>query len=126
MATASPAFHVDLMNKVKKAITQSPGPAYMHISTAPCPTGWRCAPDTAIEASRLVVQTKVFPLFEVIDGRFVLSRDIKKPKPVEEYLKSQRRFAHLKEEDIQFIQKRVDEEWDRLLSLCEATNPDAE
>ena len=124
MATASPAFHLDLMNKARKAAAV-PGPAYLHIYS-PCPTGWRCAPDTAIEASRLVVQTKVFPLFEVIDGRFVLSRDIKKPKPVEEYLKSQRRFAHLKEEDIQFIQKRVDEEWDRLLSLCEATNPDAE
>ena len=123
VATASPAFHLDLMNKARRAAAV-PGPAYLHIYS-PCPTGWRCGPDTAIEASRLVVQTRVFPLFEVIDGRYVLTRDITKPKPVADYLKSQRRFAHLKDEDIEFIQKRVDEEWERLLNLVKATNPEA-
>ena len=98
VATASPAFHLDLMNKVKKAITV-PGPAYVHIF-APCPTGWRCAPEDSLETARLVVNTRIFPLYEVIDGRYMLSRDVKKPKPVEEYLNIQRRFRHLKPEDI--------------------------
>lgn len=121
VATASPAWHIDLMNKVKKAVTV-PGPAYVHIYS-PCPTGWRCGPETSIETARKVVQSRVFPLYEVIDGRFVLSRDIKKPIPVKEYLDTQRRFRHLGEKDIAYIQKRVDDDWDRLLSLVQATNP---
>ncbi len=122
VATASPAYHIDLMNKVKKAVTV-PGPAYVHIFS-PCPTGWRCAPDISIETARLAVQSKVFPLYEVIDGRFVLSRDIKKPVPVEEYLKTQRRFRHLQADEIAYIQKRIDAEWERLLALVKATNPE--
>ena len=43
VATANPAWHLDLMNKVKKAVTV-PGPAYVHIYS-PCPTGWRSAPE---------------------------------------------------------------------------------
>ncbi|MEW5913202.1 MAG: thiamine pyrophosphate-dependent enzyme [Thermodesulfobacteriota bacterium] len=121
VATASPAWHIDLMNKVKKAVTV-PGPAYVHIYS-PCPTGWRCGPETSIETARKVVQSRVFPLYEVIDGRFVLSRDIKKPIPVKDYLDTQRRFRHLGEKDIAYIQKRVDDDWDRLLSLVQATNP---
>ena len=124
VATASPAFHLDLMNKVKKAITV-PGPAYVHIFS-PCPTGWRCAPEDSLETARLVVGTRIFPLYEVIDGRYVLSRDVKKPKPVEDYLKIQRRFRHLKPEDIAVIQKRVDQDWERLLALVKATNPEAQ
>ena len=122
VATASPAYHLDLMNKVKKAVTV-PGPAYVHIY-APCPTGWRCAPEMSIETARQVVMSKVFPLYEVIDGRYILSRDVKKPITVAEYLNNQRRFRHLKDEDIAYIQKRVDRDWDRLMALVKATNPE--
>jgi pyruvate ferredoxin oxidoreductase beta subunit len=112
------------MNKVKKAVTV-PGPAYIHVY-APCPTGWRCGPELSIETARMVVQTRIFPLYEVIDGRYILSRDVKKPKPVEEYLNQQRRFRHLKPEDVAYIQQRVDADWERLLALVKATNPEAE
>ena len=122
VATASPAYHLDLMNKVKKAVTV-PGPAYVHIY-APCPTGWRCAPEISIETARQVVMARIFPLYEVIDGRYVLSRDVKKPIPVAEYLKNQRRFRHLQEDDIAYIQERVDHDWDRLMALVKATNPE--
>lgn len=122
VATASPAWHIDLMNKVKKAVS-IPGPAYIHIYS-PCPTGWRCAPEVAIDTARQVVNSKVFPLFEVIDGRFVLTREIKKPITVAEYFKPQRRFRHLNEEDVAGIQERVDADYERLLALCRATNPD--
>jgi len=116
VATASPGYPVDLMNKAKKAALV-PGPAYLHIYS-PCPTGWRCDPSVAVSVSKLVVQSKVFPLFEVIDGHWTLSRKIAKPKPVSEYLKSQRRFRHLTESDIQFIQERIDAEYEELLTRC--------
>jgi NADPH-dependent glutamate synthase beta subunit-like oxidoreductase len=72
VATASPAFPVDLMNKIKKAAS-IPGPAYIHIYS-PCPTGWRHETDGAIEAARLAVLSNVFPLYEVIDGKYYLSK----------------------------------------------------
>jgi NADPH-dependent glutamate synthase beta subunit-like oxidoreductase len=72
VATASPAFPVDLMNKVKKA-AMTPGPAYVHIFS-PCPTGWRCQPNESVEMARLAVLSNVFPLYEVINGKWILSR----------------------------------------------------
>ncbi|MBW1982697.1 MAG: pyruvate synthase subunit beta [Deltaproteobacteria bacterium] len=116
VATASPAYYVDLMNKVKKA-SLIEGPAYLHIFS-PCPTGWRCAPHDSIQTARLVVQTRIFPLYEVIEGRWKLSRKISKPKPVSKYLKLQQRFRHLTEKDIAFIQARVDKEYEELLARC--------
>ena len=116
VATASPAFPIDLMNKAKKA-SMVPGPAYLHIYS-PCPTGWRCGIEESIEVAKLAVQSKVFPLYEVIDGQYFLSRDVKKPKPVTEYFKPQRRFRHLTEGDVAKIQERVDAEYDALLAKC--------
>ena len=114
VATASPAYYVDLMNKAKKAALIK-GPAYLHVYS-PCPTGWRHGTDLAIEVSRLVVETNIFPLFEVIEGKYVVRKNTK-PKPVEEYLKGQRRFSHLTPDLIQTIQKRVDVEYEKLLKL---------
>jgi pyruvate ferredoxin oxidoreductase beta subunit len=122
VATAAPAFHIDLMNKVRRSLA-APGAAYIHIF-APCPTGWRCAPELSIETSRQAVNSRVFPLYEVVDGVYSISRDVTKPIPVAQYLKTQRRFSHLKEEQIKFIQERVDKDWARLQALVKATNPD--
>ncbi|HHI96756.1 MAG TPA: pyruvate synthase subunit beta [Thermodesulfatator atlanticus] len=117
VATASPAFFLDLMNKVKKAALVK-GPAYVHIY-APCPTGWGTKGEDSIKLARLAVDTKIFPLYEVIEGKYYITRKITKPKPVEEYLKAQRRFRHLTPEIIEEIQRRVDAEYERLLKLAE-------
>jgi len=116
VATASPAYPVDLMNKVKKA-AMVPGPAYLHIYS-PCPTGWRCGIDESVQMARLAVQSKVFPLYEVIDGQYVLSRKVAKPKPITEYFKPQRRFRHLTEADVAKIQERIDAEYEDILKKC--------
>ncbi len=119
VATASPAYYLDLMNKIKKAAMVN-GPAYVHIYS-PCPTGWGSRGEKSVEYARLAVETKVFPLYEVIEGKYIVSRKITKPKPVSEYLKGQRRFRHLTEENIAYIQKRVDEEYEKILRLAELT-----
>jgi NADPH-dependent glutamate synthase beta subunit-like oxidoreductase len=72
VATASPAFPVDLMNKVRKA-AMMPGPAYIHIYS-PCPTGWRASPESSIELARLAVLSRVFPLYEVVNGKWIMSQ----------------------------------------------------
>jgi pyruvate ferredoxin oxidoreductase beta subunit len=100
------------MNKVKKG-GEVKGPAYVHI-LSPCPTGWRHATDLAIELGRLAVETGIFPLYEVENGRYKLNVDRPKLKPVEEYLKLQGRFRHLLDGEIAKIQEHVNEEYTKL------------
>ncbi len=116
VATASPAFHLDLMNKIRKAATIQ-GPAYVHIY-APCPTGWRMKPELAIESARLAVQTRVFPLYEVIDGQYILTRKVDKPKPITDYFKAQGRFRHLDAATVESIQERVNKEYEKIVTLA--------
>ncbi|NDY42104.1 pyruvate synthase subunit beta [Dissulfurirhabdus thermomarina] len=119
VATASPAYFLDLMNKVKKAALVK-GPAYVHIFS-PCPTGWGSAGERSVEFAKLAVDTRIFPLYEVIEGKYILSRKISKPKPVTEYFKGQRRFRHLKDDQIAYIQRRVDAEYERIARLAEVS-----
>ena len=116
VATACPSHFRDLMNKVKKGMDVQ-GPAYIQI-LSPCPTGWRCPTDNAIEVGRLAVQSGMFPLYEVENGKYKLNYNPETLKPVADYLKSQGRFRHLSEADIARIQTRVNEEFAKLRDLA--------
>jgi len=113
VATASPSYPFDLMDKVAKGATIN-GPSYVHILSV-CPVGWRSAPESGIEIGRLAVQTGIFPLYEIEDGKYKLNIKVPKPKPVQEYLKLQGRFRHLSDETIKEIQDRVDREYSKLM-----------
>ncbi len=117
VATGCPSYPYDLMNKARKAAAIE-GPAYLHVFS-PCPTGWRTLSDDAIEIGRLAVKTGVFPLYEVENGKYKLNVKSKELIPVEEYLKTQGRFRHLKEEHIKIIQEEVNKNYELLLKKCE-------
>ena len=104
------------MNKVKKGM-EVKGPAYIQI-LSPCPTGWRCPTDNAVEVGRLAVQTGMFPLYEVENGKYKINFNPETLKPVTDYLKSQGRFRHLSEVEINRIQARVNQEWNKLKDLA--------
>ena len=93
VATASVAYLRDLEYKVTKAMSLH-GARYIHIFV-PCPLGWGAASEDTIKLARLVVESGLFPLFEAEHGEVTGVYKIRKPVPVEEYLKPQRRFAHL-------------------------------
>lgn len=112
VATACPSYPIDLIQKVKKA-ADIEGPAYLHILSV-CPTGWRSLPELSIKLGRLAVETGVFPLYEVENGRYRLSIDFPKLKPVKEYFKLQGRFRHLTDEMIEEIEKRIHQEYEEL------------
>jgi pyruvate ferredoxin oxidoreductase beta subunit len=105
VATACPSYPFDLMEKVRKA-ADTPGPAYVHILSV-CPTGWRCPTDLSVKLGRLAVETGIFPLYEVEDGKYKLNFDFTELKPVTDYMKLQGRFRHLSEDIIEKIQQRV-------------------
>jgi pyruvate ferredoxin oxidoreductase beta subunit len=127
VATASPYYWKDLIQKARKGIEVN-GPAFLHVF-APCPRGWRSESSKSIELSKLAVETCTFPLWEAVNGNYQLSTPSKvialapqKKKPVKEYLQVQGRFRHLftpkYEKMLEEIQRRTDEKWNRLLKKC--------
>jgi pyruvate ferredoxin oxidoreductase beta subunit len=112
VATNSVAYPRDLRATLEKA-KGIKGFRYIH-NVMPCPTGWRFNPAKSIEVTKLMVDTWVWPLFEVENG--VLKLNLKpKQRPVVDYLKSQNRFRHLTDDQIQWIQGNVDEKREMLL-----------
>ncbi len=107
-ATASVAFPEDFVKKVERA-KGIHGPRFFHV-LAPCPPGWKYAPEETVRLGRLAVDTRTFPLYEIEFGRYRITRKAGK-KPVSEYLAKQGRFAHLTQQDVEEIQRRVDERW---------------
>jgi pyruvate ferredoxin oxidoreductase beta subunit len=112
VATASPSYPFDLINKINKA-KDIHGPSYIHVLSV-CPTGWRSATDSAIELGRLAVQTGIFPLYEIENGDYKLNMDFIKLRPIEEYLKLQGRYRHLAPEHVKIIQDRIEVEYAKL------------
>jgi pyruvate ferredoxin oxidoreductase beta subunit len=125
VATASPVYPQDLMQKVQRLLEHK-GPAFMLIDSV-CPLGWKVHESTTIKYSKLAIETGIFPLLFGYKDEWELSAPTKKialnpdlKLPVEEYMREQGRFSHLfkpnkNEEMIREIQRIVDEKWSRWL-----------
>ncbi|MFN8624519.1 MAG: thiamine pyrophosphate-dependent enzyme [Candidatus Binatia bacterium] len=114
LATVSPAYPLDLMDKAARAGRVS-GPK-MFISLAACPPGWGVEPSDAVEVAKLAVETGVWPLKEVQDGRVVHTVVPAHFRRVEDYLQGQTRYRHLfepvrQEDIIAQLQHDVDRYW---------------
>jgi pyruvate ferredoxin oxidoreductase beta subunit len=107
-ASASVAYPMDLIDKVKRAAAVR-GPTYIHCH-APCPTGWGIETRNLVTVARLAVQTGCVVLYEMVDGQRRITKSVQKSKPVVEYLKLQKRFRHLVEDEAALaeIQAAVD------------------
>jgi pyruvate ferredoxin oxidoreductase beta subunit len=115
VATAISSYPLDLYEKFQRA-KEIFGSKYLHI-LAPCPPGWGYEPKDSIEIGRLAVQTGFWPLYEVIDGKFRLSKDSKrfldssKRKPIEAYLELQKRFRKIREAEINQYKDYIENLW---------------
>ncbi len=117
VATACSSYPFDLMEKVAKAKSIK-GPSYIHVLSI-CPTGWRIPSDMAIRYGRLAVESGVFPLYEVERGKYKITVDFPKLRPVQDYLKGQGRFRHLTPDLMEKIQERVTQEYKGLMAKME-------
>jgi len=123
VATAISSYPLDLYDKFKNA-QNIYGPKYIHI-LAPCPPGWGYNPKDSIEIGRLAVQTGFWPLYEVINGKFILSKDSKrfldptKRKPIEEYLKIQKRFRTISDSQIEDYRLYISDQWEAIKERIE-------
>ena len=63
------------------------------------------------------MQTGFWPLYEIINGRFELSKNSKrfldssKRKPIEDYLSIQKRFRNISSKDIQNYREYINNLW---------------
>jgi len=93
VATATVADLRDLEAKVERAFALR-GARYLHV-LVPCPLGWGAASHDTIRLARLARETGLFPQFEAEGGEVTSVTQIRRRVPVEEYLRPQKRFAHL-------------------------------
>ena len=126
VATATVAELRDLEAKVEKAMSLG-GARYLHV-LVPCPLGWGSASEDTIKVARLAKETGMFPVFEAEHGQVTSVSKIRRQRPVEEYLRLQRRFAHLfaeprRDDVIARIQARADRNIERF-GLLPDDSPD--
>lgn len=113
VATASVGYLDDYATKVEKA-SHIHGTKFIHV-LAPCPTGWGGPVDATVELAREAVDCGLWRLAECEGGVVTVNRDPRKKTgefaPVEHYLKSQRRFKHMSDEDIRLVEAHRDAQW---------------
>ncbi|MCX8208416.1 MAG: pyruvate synthase subunit PorB [Sulfolobales archaeon] len=116
VATVNFAYISDFYVKLRKA-SEIEGPTFIH-AYAPCVPGWRYEPHLTVKIAKLAVQTGIWVNYEIDRGSFRVTTPVPKRLPVEEYLKTQGRFAHLMKEEVELIQKLVDEDVDYINKLA--------
>ena len=93
VATATVAELHDLEDKVRRAM-QIRGARYLHV-LVPCPLGWGSATSATVQLARLAQRSGLFPVFEAEHGEVTSVLPIRGRVPVDDYLRPQRRYAHL-------------------------------
>jgi pyruvate ferredoxin oxidoreductase beta subunit len=124
VAQSAVGYWSDFTTKVKKAL-DTDGPTFINI-LQPCRLGWAYNPEDTLVLGRLAVETCMWPLYEVVDGKYKINVKPKEKKPIIEFLKLQGRFKHLLKPEnnhiIEQIQKNIDEHWAWLQMMEECTN----
>jgi pyruvate ferredoxin oxidoreductase beta subunit len=113
VASASIAYYADLQMKLKKA-KEINGPTFIVIDS-PCCLGAGFEGGITMKVAKLNVQSRLWFLYEIEDGKYKLNFNPANPKPVKEALELQKRFKHLNPEQIEHIQKQADLNYQNLL-----------
>ncbi len=105
IATACPSHPFDLIDKLRRSWGVQ-GNSYVHI-LCPCPVGWGFPAENAVRLGRMAVETRLFPLYEIAGGCYRITVEEPNPRPVTDYLKQQKRFAHWKPQQAAALQEAI-------------------
>jgi pyruvate ferredoxin oxidoreductase beta subunit len=119
-AAAGPHWQ-DLSEKAAKA-ARADGPTFLNV-LSDCPVGWGHESRVGPRILHSAVESRFWPLFEVVDGHYRLTYSPDKPVPIEDFLRQQTRFSHLHgpeaRETVAALQAEIDEDWEALVDRCE-------
>lgn len=112
----------DATKKFEKAFALQ-GPKFVNIYS-PCVLGWGYETTQTVKMSKLAVDTCLWPVYEIENGKYKINYKPANKLPVTEFFKTQTRFKHILKNEavIAEIQAYVDSKWERLLLMEEATN----
>lgn len=120
LAQANVAFIEDLQKKAKKAL-ETKGPSFLLV-LQPCTNEWKYPTSLYVHYGKLAVETNFWPLYEIENGKYIINKEVKERKPIEEFLKGQGRFRHLfaaeNKSVVDDMQKKVDERWEELKKVA--------
>lgn len=116
LATANIGYLDDLTCKILKAKNMK-GTRIIILLT-PCIDGWGLSENDVATIARLAVQTGVFPLYEIEEGKKYTINHGPEGISVINYLSKQKRYRHLTEGQVNEIQKEVEQNWQRLKSMA--------
>jgi len=125
-ATATVAYPNDLARKVRSALDAKGGMRFLHLLSA-CPPGWKIGADESIEVMRRAVNSHVFPLYEVRNGKETTITHRPEPEiPIEDYFSMQGRFKPLMRDErmLAHVKGHVAERWEALVERHERSHRD--
>lgn len=119
-ATASVGYLSDYIKKVEKAQSIR-GTKFIHV-IAPCPTGWGHAESATAKFAKDVVDCGLWYLAEyegeqvcgVPGGKFKINKTPKEFSSIEHYLRAQKRFSRIDDDDIRTITASRDSKWKQI------------
>ncbi|EKE16438.1 MAG: hypothetical protein ACD_11C00017G0028 [uncultured bacterium] len=125
LAQANVANLHDLARKAKKAL-ETDGPSFLLV-LQPCTNLWKFPTSEYVNVGKLAMETNFWPLYEIENGKHIINYVNEKPKPIEEFLKTQGRFKHLFKSEggkkiIENIQNNINENVDKLKTKTGAIN----
>jgi pyruvate/2-oxoacid:ferredoxin oxidoreductase beta subunit len=88
---------------------------------SPCPPGWKLEERHSVTAARLAVESRLFPLYEVVDGVEWRITEAPPPRPVTDYLQLQGRFGKLTPAQVDGVQRTAEDEYALLARHCAET-----
>jgi pyruvate/2-oxoacid:ferredoxin oxidoreductase beta subunit len=112
LAAGSVPMLKDFRAKVERA-ARVEGFRFLHVLGG-CPPGWRYPTSQSTEIVRLAVESRVFPLWECVDGETRMTYTPRHPVPVADYVAAQGRFAQLGPGEVERMQQHVDRRWSAL------------
>ncbi|MDH4330620.1 MAG: thiamine pyrophosphate-dependent enzyme [Candidatus Moranbacteria bacterium] len=100
----------DMRAKAKKAF-ETDGPSFLLV-LQPCTNSWKFPVSDYVKVAKLAHDTNYWTLYEIENGQYKINQYISNPKPIEEFLKTQKRFKHLllpeNKKALEKIQRDVD------------------
>jgi pyruvate ferredoxin oxidoreductase beta subunit len=122
VAQGASSHWYDLSRKVAAA-ARADGPAFLNVLTD-CPVGWGHEARLAPRIVDAAVDSCFWPLYEVVDGMYRLTYVPEQIVPIEEWLRPQKRFAHLlrpaARHAVAEIQRQVERDWRELVARSSA------